>query len=48
VAVRAVSEPEDKRIWKFEQREGIHYLCRKERYPGIFLSFLKTAENVGG
>lgn len=48
MAVRGISEPEDKRIWKFEQREGIHYLWRKESYPGIFLSFLKTTENVGG
>jgi hypothetical protein len=46
VAVRGISETEDKRIWKFEQREEIHYLWRKERYPGIFFSFLKTTENV--
>jgi hypothetical protein len=47
-AVREISEPEDKRIWEFEQHEGICYMWRKERFPGIFLSFLKTTENVGG
>lgn len=39
MAVRGISESEDKRIWKFEQREGIHHLRRKERYPAIFISY---------
>jgi hypothetical protein len=48
VAVSGIIEPEDKRIWKFEQRERTQYLWRKERYPRNSLSFLKTTKNAGG